>query len=198
TSALTALAQKCGFNITSTAVLPDDRFLLEQTIKAAMECSSIVVVSGGSSHGEKDMTRSLIDQVSSPGVFTHGLAVKPGKPTILGFDNFSRTLLVGLPGHPVAAMMVFELLLCWLKREVAGSKSPPAIPAKVSCNVASSPGKLTCWPVVLKWTDGGYLAEPVFGKSGLITTLAKADGYFTITRNKEGVLAGETVLVHLF
>ena len=198
TYALTALAVKSGYSVIGAAVLPDNENALENALRAAMETSDIVAVSGGSSKGAKDMTRAVIDRVSSPGVFTHGIAVKPGKPSILGYDSHSRTLLIGLPGHPVSAMMVFELLLGWLLREMTGSGQAPPIPARISSNVASSPGKLTCWPVALAWTGSEYRAEPVFGKSGLITTLTAADGYFIVNRDKEGLQSGQTVLVHLF
>ncbi|MCL2009158.1 MAG: molybdopterin-binding protein [Synergistaceae bacterium] len=198
TYALTALAQKNGFSVAGAAVLPDDEGALERALRDAMEAGDIVAVSGGSSQGKKDITRTVIDRVSSPGVYTHGMAVKPGKPTILGYDAPSRTLLAGLPGHPVSAMMVFELLFCWLLREITGSAQAFPIPARLSCNVASSPGKLTCWPVRLEWAGGENSAEPIFGKSGLITTLTRADGYFTVDRGTEGLRAGETVLVHLF
>lgn len=198
TPAIRALAQKKGFSVVGTSVLPDEPSILEQALRAAMEISDIVVVSGGSSRGKKDATASLIGKVSSPGVFTHGLAVKPGKPTIIGFDEPSHTLLVGLPGHPVSAMIVFELLLGWLIQELTGNLGLCAIPAQISCNVASSPGKLTCWPVKLTSAEGRYAAEPIFGKSGLITTLTQADGYFTVDRDTEGLATGQIVQVHLF
>jgi len=198
TSALGALAQKIGFEAVETALVKDNPQILEQAIRIAMKKSDIVAVSGGSSQGEKDMTRAVFNRIASPGVYTHGLAVKPGKPTILGYDAPSHTLLLGLPGHPVAAMMMFELLPGWLLRELTGSPAPPAIPARLSCPVASSPGKLNCWPAALTWTGDHYLAEPIFGKSGLITTLTRADGYFTVDRNTEGARTGQTVLVHLF
>jgi molybdopterin molybdotransferase len=198
THALTALAQKNGFNVVGTNVLPDCGRALESAVKLAMEASDIVAVSGGSSKGPKDITKTVFGNVCAPGVYTHGVALKPGKPVILAYDSPSRTALIGLPGHPVSAMTAFELLICWLYREITGCKSAPAIPARVSCNVPSSPGKLTCWPAALTWDGGGYVAEPIFGKSGLITALTKADGYFCIERDKEGLAAGQTVLVHLF
>jgi molybdopterin molybdotransferase len=95
-------------------------------------------------------------------------------------------------------MLVFEILLTWLYREVTASAPQPAINARLSRNIASSPGRLTCWPVALEWTDSGWLADPIFGKSGLITTLTKADGYFIVDRDTEGLPAGHDVLVHLF
>jgi len=198
TYALMALAVKSGYAVIGAAVLPDDKNALENALLAAMKTSDIIAVSGGSSKGAKDMTRAVIDRVSSPGVCTHGIAAKPGKPSIIGYDSHSQTLLIGLPGHPVSAMTVFELLLGWLLREMAGSSQTPAIPARISGNVASSPGKLTCWPVTLTWDGNEYRADPVFGKSGLITTLTAADGYFTVDRDKEGLQSGQTVLVHLF
>ena len=198
TGALTALAQGNGLEVASTAVLPDDEHALEAAIREAIRHSDIVAVSGGSSQGKKDMTRALFDKVAAPGVFTHGLAVKPGKPTILGCDDATRTVLVGLPGHPVAALMMFELLVVWLLREVTGCPPPPGIPARLTCNVAGAPGKLSCWPVQLTWDGECYTARPIFGKSGLITTLASADGYFTSERDTEGLSAWQTVLVHLF
>ena len=198
TYALAALAEKTGYLVTGKSVLPDDEDALEKAIREGMKTSDLVAVSGGSSQGKKDLTRELIDRVSSPGVYTHGMAIKPGKPTILGCDEASRTLLTGLPGHPVSAMMVFELLFGWLLREATGSGQASAIPARISCNVPTSPGRLTCWPVKLEWTEGGIIADPVFGKSGLITTLTKADGYFIVDRDTEGLKTGETVKVYLF
>ena len=198
TYGIRALAEKDGYTIVGADVLSDDEGSLEQALSAAMESSDVVVVSGGSSQGEKDMTKAVIDRVSSPGVCTHGMAIKPGKPTIIGYDDASRTVLAGLPGHPVSAIIVFETLFGWLFRELTGMPPLPAIPAKISCNVASSPGRLTCWPAKLEWAEEGYIAEPIFGKSGLITTLTGADGYFTVDRNTEGLETGQTVLVHLF
>jgi molybdopterin molybdotransferase len=197
TYALSALAQKIGINIVETIVLSDDLEPLKQAVlKAKME-SDIVIISGGSSKGKADLTREVFESASKPGVFTHGLALKPGKPTILGFDNPSKTLLVGLPGHPVAAMLVFESLLGWLKRKLSNTPAPHPISAKITCNIASASGRQNCWLTKLKKENGEYIAEPIFGKSGLISTLSKADGYFLVERDKEGLEKGQTVLVHL-
>lgn len=198
TYALRALAEKNGFCVTSAIVVPDDESALEAAMRDALGKCDIIAVSGGSSRGDKDATEKIIDKVTSSGVFTHGLAVKPGKPTILGYESATGTLLAGLPGHPVSAMMIFELLFCRLYRELTGASRPPAVPARLTCNIASSPGKLTCWPAVLEPEGCGYSASPVFGKSGLITTLTKADGYFTVDRDREGLEAGSQVMVHLF
>jgi len=196
--ALTALAQKHGFTVNGHHVLRDCKEAIEQAVNSAMNDSDIVIVSGGSSKGKKDLTRDIFDSLSSPGVITHGIAIKPGKPTILAYDDNTCTLLVGLPGHPVSAMMIFELLIGWLLREITGNVAPPAVPAQILSNLAASPGKLTCQPCNLWHTPDGYVAEPIFGKSGLITTLTQANGYFIIERDSEGLQAGQTVMVNLY
>jgi molybdopterin molybdotransferase len=198
TRALKALAVKRGYCAARTQVLPDDEGRIEAALGEALASSDVAVISGGSSQGEKDFTAAVIDRVTKAGVFTHGLAVKPGKPTILGWDEENKTLIAGLPGHPVSAMMVFEILLAWLADKLFGKPVPFPVPARVSCNVPGSPGRTVLQPVILRLEDSGFFAEPVFGKSGMIMTLTRADGYIVIDLNKEGLQKGESVLVRLF
>lgn len=143
------------------------------------------------------MTAQIIDKIASPGVWTHGLALKPGKPTIVGMDEPTKTLLVGLPGHPVAAMMVFKMLVVWLKRTLHGEEEPIKIPAVMESNVPGAAGRAVCQMVKLVKGAEGYLARPVFGKSGLMSTLTQADGYVMLEINQEGLKTGETVYVEL-
>ncbi len=196
--ALRALAEQRGYAVEFMKVLPDDEKALEEALRAAMAVCDVVAVSGGSSQGDKDMTRDVMARVSAPGVLLHGLAMKPGKPTILAYDAASGSLLAGLPGHPVAALMVFELLFGWLGNQLAGRKPALPFPARMACNVPGAPGLVTCLSVRLAAEAGEYRAEPVFGKSGLISTLAQADGYVLIDMNKEGLQKDEAVLVHLW
>ena len=198
TTALQALAGKHGFEVLGTATVKDQYDLLKAAIVEAKENSDLVVVSGGSSKGKKDMTALLIDELADPGVFTHGLALKPGKPTILGADKESGTLMAGLPGHPVAAMAVFEMMLVWLKRELTCEPEKGLVPAVLSGNVPGAPGRQTLLFVELEQTEEGYLAKPIFGKSGLMSTMTRADGYTTIEMLQEGLKSGEKVWVHTF
>ncbi len=198
TSALDALATKHGFEVVSACTVKDQYELLKEAIIQGKENSDIVVVSGGSSKGKKDMTAQLVDELTTPGVFTHGLALKPGQPTILGVDEAGKTLMVGLPGHPVAAMAVFEMLLVWLKRELTGEEEKGKVPAILSGNVPGAPGRQTLLFVELEQTEDGYLAKPIFGKSGLMSTMTRADGYTTIEMLQEGLKSGEKVWVHTF
>ena len=196
TNMLRALIVKHGYDVVLTQVFLDDETLLEAAVKEAMKKCDIVMISGGSSQGDKDFTAKVFNRVAKPGVFTHGLALKPGKPTILGWDEDSKTLLVGLPGHPVSAMMVFTLLFS--TGIIHHNDSAFPIPARISCNVPGAPGKILCQPIVLKLMNDFYFAEPVFGKAGMISTLTQADGFIIIDMNKEGLKKDEPVLVHLF
>ena len=198
TYSVSAAAAGLGFEVIDTKVLKDNEKLIEDAIKEAMAKSDLVVVSGGSSQGEKDHTADVMDRLSDPGVFTHGIALKPGKPTILGYDGNTETILAGLPGHPAAALMVFELMIGWLYRKLTGQKEPLTVPAVITENVAAAGGRTTCQLVELCDDDGAYKAVPIFGKSGLMTTLTKADGYVIIDADMEGLKEGRRVSVVLF
>jgi molybdopterin molybdotransferase len=217
--ALAALAERSGYTVIRKTALKDDEALLEKTIGEAMMDSDVVAVSGGSSQGEKDVTAQVIGRIAKPGVLTHGLGIKPGKPTILGYDEASKTILAGLPGHPVSAMMVFTLIFGNLFQALTGSRGDIPIPARMGCNLPGSPGKALCQPVTLRRDSQaaraaslthslqneaaglvglGYIAEPVFGKSGMIATLTKADGFILIGINTEGLQKDEPVWVFPF
>ena len=195
---LAALAQAHDFSVLHRTLLPDDEALLDTALRQALANNDIVFVSGGSSQGEKDKTCDVIQTVATPGVFTQGLALKPGKPTILGYDAPSETLLVGLPGHPAAALLVFELLFGWLQRTLRGTPKRPPLPGTLTCKVPGGRGRLLCHLCTIERTGTGYAVKPIFSKSGHITGLIEADGYFLLDRNTEGMTQGQSVLVHLF
>lgn len=197
TYVLEAMSRKYGLHTVEKKVLKDQRELLTAAVKEGMETSDLVVVSGGSSQGEKDHTAAVLDELASPGVFTHGIALKPGKPTILGYDEQSETVLMGLPGHPAAAMLVFQLLGIRLNRETMHQPAPKATMAVMETNAAGAPGRATCLLVELTETEDGCTARPIYGQSGLMTTLSRAHGYTMIGTNKEGLKAGESVRVVL-
>jgi len=196
-SSLKGMAYKNGLDVVNTIVLPDDINLLEDALRHGITTSDIIVISGGSSYGKYDITAKAIDNVAHPGVFTHGLALKPGKPTILAEDKKTQTLIIGLPGHPVSAMVVFELLLTNSKRAFMSCPQKLPVPARLTCNVPADGGKMTVYPCKLAWDGEVYRAEPVFGKSAAITTLTKADGYFVIEAGVEGLREDAKVLVYL-
>lgn len=195
-AALDAETRRQGFSVTGCRLIADQPELLREGVRAAMNQADFVVISGGSSKGKKDSTAQIIDELASTGAFTHGIAVRPGKPTILGFDAPTRTGLIGLPGHPVAALLLFRLIVgeLWV-RYTGGARE--AIPhgrwGKMAVNVAASPGRKT-FQLVRFREDG--LVVPVLGASGLIRTMSEADGYIVLEINDEGVRADESVWVY--
>ncbi len=188
-------AQRLGFEVVGFDLVEDDYGLLKARAEAAKETCDVVLISGGSSKGKKDATAQVIEEIAGD-LLTHGLAVKPGKPTILAFDQSSDTIYVGLPGHPVAALLLFRLVIGDLWDGLCGSnevtKKVP-LRAKIAINLAAAPGRKTFQLVKL---DGEW-ATPILGKSGLIRTMSEADGYIILDVNDEGINKGEEVEVWL-
>jgi molybdopterin molybdotransferase len=166
-------------------------------VKALID-SDIVLISGGSSAGARDETSKVIDSLGSPGVLVHGIAVKPGKPTILG--KIGEKAVIGLPGHPASAYTIFNVFVCYLFNVMYGRKEEckPVIRAEMTYNYPSNSGREEFLPVELKSIDGKLYANPVFGKSGLITLLTSANGYVHISRGSEGIDKGNEVEVIMF
>ena len=134
--------------------------------------------------------------MAQPGILFHGLAIKPGKPTI--FAMAQDVPVFGLPGHPVAAFMVCGQLVAPAVRRLGGERQAAAargVPAVLSRNLASAPGRDDFISVRLLAQDGGYVAEPILGKSGLIGVLAQADGVLHIPAAKSGLYQGDPVMI---
>jgi molybdopterin molybdotransferase len=196
TYTLSAMLEDMGAAVTVKSVIKDEYELLRSAVEAALENNHIVIVSGGSSVGTKDVTAKVIDSMGDPGVFVHGMAVKPGKPTIVG--KARGKALFGLPGHPVSAVIVFKVLIGhFIEKLMNRQNSKLMIPAVCSINVHSSPGKETFQMVELQQTENGYLAVPLHGKSGAISLVSRAQGFVRIPHNKEGIGKGEIVMVEL-
>ena len=186
-----------GFEVVRAEAIKDDREALAGALEAAKTDSDLVVLSGGSSQGKKDMTAELIDEAADHGVLTHGIAAKPGKPTITGFDEKSATLFIGLPGHPAAALVVFEQILISLWRSLTGMEEERTVSARVSVNIPAAPGRRTFQLVNLS-RGSEPEATPVFARSGMISPVSEADGYIVMVENQEGIRPGDMVEVHLW
>jgi molybdopterin molybdotransferase len=166
--------------------------------KALAECD-VVLISGGSSVGMKDETANVINSLGKPGVLVHGIAIKPGKPTIIA--KVGKKAVIGLPGHPVSAYIVFKVFMCRLFDMINGveeQRHHNVIQARLSCNYPSNNGREEFVPVRFEKDGNIPIAHPVFGKSGLITVLSVADGFFHIGRGVEGLKEGSQVEVVLF
>lgn len=197
TYALAGLATELGGEITYKGVVPDDFQGLRDRLSSLLPENHIVIISGGSSVGQKDVTARVIDSLGVPGTFVHGVAVKPGKPTIIGRSK--NTALFGLPGHPVSAIIIFKIFIEYLINKLNYQEQPEkfTVTAITDSNIHSAPGKETFQMVVLAGENGDYVAKPIYGKSGAISLLTRAQGYIKIEHNKEGLKKGEKVQVHL-
>ena len=181
---LEAMLGAFGVRVINYGIVIDDEDLLREKVeKAAAECDA-VLLSGGSSVGVKDAACRIIESMGK--LLLHGIAIKPGKPTILGKTGVKP--LVGLPGHPVAAYFITKLfVLPLLSRLMGREQAAYTTTAKVTENISANHGRAQYHCCRLERKDGELYAYPIRGKSGLITTLAGADGYFCIDRDCEGL-----------
>lgn len=198
---LGALVEKNGGEAIRYGIISDQfDALKEAAAKALSECD-VVIITAGSSASTRDMTADVIRLLGEPGVLVHGINTRPGKPTILGVCNGKA--VIGLPGNPVSALVNGYLFVVPVIEKLVGllPKPKPTVQARLTVNLPSQAGREDWWPVRLiqnhnsKITD--YLADPIFGKSNLIFTLAAADGLLCIHPDATGLSAGETVNVVL-
>lgn len=202
---LSALIEKSGAIPRAYGIFSDDKdSLLEITKQASKECD-MVVVTAGSSASARDITAQVINEIGKPGVLVHGLNVRPGKPTILAACRLAgeqRTKpLVGLPGNPVSALVIAILFVVPVIDKLQGRQTTrirPSVQARLTLNLPSKAGREDWVPVKLHLEGSGYSAEPIFGKSNLIFTLARADGLLHIPPQATGLNIGEQVKVMLF
>ena len=151
-----------------------------------------MLLSGGSSVGVKDAACRIIESMGT--ILLHGIAIKPGKPTILG--RAGAKPLVGLPGHPVAAYFITRLfVLPLLGRLTCRDMTAYTVTARITESISANHGRAQYHCCRLTRKDGAVYAQPIRGKSGLITMLAGADGYFCISRDCEGLPQGAEVQV---
>lgn len=194
--AIYSLIKKLGGVVVKKSIVKDDYNLLREEVQFGIDNSDIVLLSGGSSVGTRDFTHDVINSFNGQGVLVHGVALKPGKPTIIG--ECENKVVIGLPGHPVSAIIVFKIFIEYLVNEILEiNENKYLIDAIINQNLHSSPGKKTYQMVSLEAIDNKYYATPIFGKSSMITLLSKACGYVIINENCEGLYKKEKVKVHL-
>jgi molybdopterin molybdotransferase len=199
---LAGLVEECGAELDDLGVVRDDRDALVKTLRKALEWGDLVLLSGGSSVGARDIAMDAILSLPNAEMIFHGISVSPGKPTI--FAKAAGKPLLGLPGYPVSAMVIFDLFAAPLIRVLGGENQQSASQfskttrAILKTNVASQTGREDYVRVSLEESDGRLYATPLPGKSGAIFTLVKADGMIRIDLNQEGVEKGEEVEVILF
>ncbi|MEH7415945.1 gephyrin-like molybdotransferase Glp [Neobacillus drentensis] len=193
---IAGLAREWNVDVVYGGIVRDDFAEFRERARALYDEVDCLILSGGSSVGAKDYTTEVIQSLGEPGVFVHGISIKPGKPTILAVANGKP--VIGLPGHPASAMIIFKLFGERVLRHLKGEQSerkPERVFAKITKNIPSSMGRADYIRVRLYEKESEWWAEPIIGKSGLITTLVKSDGIVEIRSEKEGVSQGEWVPV---
>jgi molybdopterin molybdotransferase len=193
--ALAALVADAGGQAQLYGIAPDDPDALRELLTVAVAECDMAVVSAGSSVGARDATADVIAGLGPPGVFCHGLAIKPGKPTLLA--ECGEVPVIGLPGNPLSALVVFRLVGVPILRHVGGCTEPPPEPtarATLARELRSATGRLDVVQIRLR----GGEAEPLFAPSALLSTLAAADGYVVVPEEASGLYAGTEVDVTLY
>jgi molybdopterin molybdotransferase len=201
--ALAALVREAGGDPRLAGIVPDDREALATTLRAAIaRPCDVLVVSAGSSVGARDETAAAIVSLGEPGIWCHGLSLKPGKPTLLA--DVGGIPVIGLPGNPRSALVVFRLLGMPIVRMVGGCTEPPPEPsvmARLTRDLPSAAGRLDVVQVRLGASgapDDLAAAEPLFGSSSLLSLLTAADGYLVVPEAATGLAAGSEIEVMLY
>lgn len=207
---LTAMIAHAGAKPCNYGIIPDDFSQLQNVMKQAQSACDVIVISGGSSVGARDHVAAVIEATGLPGILQHGIAVKPGKPTLIGLCDGKP--VIGLPGHPIAAWFMASQLLIPLLYRMQKRPEPKVktIEARLSRRIPSNTGREEFVLIQLSGNGNGgnqdnggrnepdsISAEPVFAKSGLITLLSRCQGYIQIPRDCEGLDEGTAVTVIL-
>lgn len=194
-----AAARQYGATVIYAGIVRDDYEEFLRRARELYEQVDFMLLSGGSSVGTRDFTVQVLEALGEPGVLVHGVSIKPGKPTIIA--KAGGKPLMGLPGHPASAMVIFDLFAIPILEQLEGLQKESAdtrLEARMSRNIPSAVGRSDYVRVRVEEREDGLWAVPVFGKSGLISTMADSHGIVEISANKEGILEGQTVKVKLF
>ena len=190
---LSAVLREFGAEPVNYGIVVDDEALLQKKTELATKECDAVILSGGSSVGVKDAACRIIESMGK--LLLHGIAVKPGKPTILG--KAGNKPLVGLPGHPVAAFFVTKLFILPLLAQLSGRENTVfPVSAELAENIGANHGRAQINACHLERKGEKLLAFPIHSKSGLITQLSGADGYFIIDRDCEGLPKGASIRIY--
>jgi molybdopterin molybdotransferase len=201
---LKGMITNAGGTARKQGIFRDDYNEIRRAVEESMESSDMVLVSGGTSVGTKDLIAGIIADIGNPGMLFHGVSLKPGKPLIGGIIR--GIPIFGMPGHPAAVSICFELVILPVLDRLAGhheTLSPsgmtnPVVQARLSKNIASTQGREEHVRVRLEEREDGLWAIPVISKSGLITTMVKTEGTIVIPLSQNGIEQGQMVDVRLF
>lgn len=197
-------AQSRSLNALPTfyGIAADSEDELTKMVSEVKAANDIVLLSGSSSVGARDLGEKVIAKMGPPGIIVHGVSVKPGKPVIIA--RAAATMIFGLPGHPVSASVSFDLFVAPTILHLSGlaeSGLPRkrTLKAKLMRNLNSASGRTDFIRVSLMMVPNQIPeAHPILGKSGALSTMVKAHGYIEIAEKLQGLKEGEIVEVKLF
>lgn len=194
---LAGLVSQAGGIPITYPIAPDRQEALDAAVRRAYDEADIVVVTAGSSVSYRDLTASTINKLGAPGVLVHGVAIRPGKPTILAVCDSKPVF--GLPGNPVSCINIFKHFVTPTIRLLLGQPTQPprTTMARLARNIPAGSGRADFVRVRLEQRNGETWAVPVFGKSNLIFTLVRSEGVVEVPLNSNGIPAGEMVTVQL-
>ncbi|WP_457550591.1 molybdopterin biosynthesis protein [Archaeoglobus sp.] len=191
---ITSKVRECGCLAFSMGVVGDDYHEIKRTVENALKMCDIVITSGSTSAGLGDVIYRVFEELGD--VLVHGIAVKPGKPTVIA--KAKNKVLFGLPGYPVSALMIFEVIVAPFLRKLTGLREKRnVVKAVLQVKTYSDVGRREFRPVAVVKTDR-FVVYPFTSYSGSVSTLAKADGFIEISENVAFLEEGEEVDVILF
>lgn len=201
THTLAAQVTAAGGEAMPLGLVPDDADALQSAVKTALEQCDLLLLSGGSSMGTRDLTVEIFESFPGARLLVHGVSVAPGKPFI--WVQSGGKQLLGLPGQVTSCMISFHLFVEPILERLLGRPARafvrfPQAQATLSRNLPSVPGREEYVRVRLSQGPEGSIAEPLFGKSGLIRTLTQGHGLVRVEANSEGLDEQSPVTVLLF
>jgi molybdopterin molybdotransferase len=196
---LSGMCQELGAEPLDLGIAKDDLLEISNKIREGLQGADVVITTGGTSVGYPDLVPAAVNQIGTPGVIVHGIAMRPGMPTALAVLQGKPVFV--LSGNPVAAIIGFEVFARPLILRLLGVESEPrpTLKAKLTRKVASVLGRRVFLRVTVFERDGEFFAEPLRIKgAGVLSTMTKANGYVVIPENREGLEEDEFVAAHLF
>lgn len=194
-SIFSAMVRQWGAEPVVYPIVPDDFDRIKAMVEKASDQCDMVILNAGSSAGREDFSAQVIRQLGQ--VLYHGIAIKPGKPAILGCRG--KTAILGVPGYPVSGIIVIEqflkpLIEHWLK---TAAQPEHYAQATLTRPVVSGLKYQEFVRVRMGAVDGRLMASPLSRGSGVVSSFMKADGILEVPQGLEGYEAGEEVTLRL-